>query len=401
MPLPQSAHAVAEIQKALGAESVEQTVLALARVCESRKAAPWVAIAEEEYRPEDKVHHVLFPIKDKTCWEFYKQLESTDWHAEEIMLRVDAEHYRSASEAYKRFYRECMAFFAGGDGVISDGVVAFIVDTSEPRTDEEKAFLTKQLANELVHAETYNLLIHDVIPPGPERDQVMRAIVDLECVKAKGDFVFANIEHPTWSLGRRYLAGAFAEGVFFASLFAMIFYLRDLGVFQGLALANSFIIRDELLHRNFNCEMAVRHKKWSTQEAHAIAREAYRIEVAHAAHILADPVVSREADRAAKLTMENIEFYIMMQVDQILELVGCPGLFEAELTDPVKKAPRAVGDILPWMTALSTELKTNMYEAKTANYEVAQKKRRSGKQRGTKRTRDTPPADDYLDTQCL
>ena len=54
---------------------------------------------------------------------------------------------------------------------------------------------------------------------------------NLPCIKNKGEWI-KNYIDSSESKGLRYIACAVGEGVFFVSLFAVIFYLRKLNMFK-------------------------------------------------------------------------------------------------------------------------------------------------------------------------
>lgn len=53
----------------------------------------------------------------------------------------------------------------------------------------------------------------------------------------------------------RLVAFAAAEGIFFSSSFASIFWLKKRGSMPGLVFSNQLISRDEALHTEFACLM--------------------------------------------------------------------------------------------------------------------------------------------------
>ena len=68
----------------------------------------------------------------------------------------------------------------------------------------------------------------------------------------------------------RYVACAVGEGVFFVSLFAVIFYLRKLNLFKNFIESNEQISKDESIHRD--------HKAWQAKvslkkEEHSLAKD--------------------------------------------------------------------------------------------------------------------------------
>ena len=335
-------------------ESVGEALTKLALLAESRGFAPWKQQAKEKTNGGAARAYSMFPIRDTTAFSFLKRQQSILWVADEMQFQIDANNFRNLPKRYQQIYKDFLGFFAPGDGLITEQAVRFL---SEAKSYEESAFLCSQLYIEQVHAETYGLAIATVIPE-KEHDEIFTAIERLDCVKAKGDFIKRYMNSDS-SLSTRYLAGAFTEGVFFSALFALIFFFRRKNVFKTFCTANAFIMRDESLHRDFNCMMASRYKDFDTETAHAIAREVYDIEVSHLEYILREPVDSDEADEASGLTVENVKCFIRNLVDQVLVMAGVTPLFNES---------RSATEALPWMADIGLQGKQNFYEAIVIDY---------------------------------
>lgn len=312
----------------------------------------------------------MFPIRDIESYTFYKRQQAIMWVADKMDWSIDAAAYAGLPRRYRDLYGDFLAFFAPGDGVVSMQVMQFIAGAEGY---EEFAFLTTQLYVEQVHSETYGRAIESVVPDGAERRAIFEAVDSLPCVRRKAEFVMRYCEDVTLPRGARYLAGAFAEGVFFAALFALVFFFRRKNAFVTFCEANRYILRDETLHRDYNCMMARRLGGVDAATAHNIAREAFELEADHLRYILREPVDSVESDAVAGLTVNNVLEYLKTLVDQALVLAGQPLLFsKGDDGAPRKRAE------LPWMADIGLQTKENFYETEVTSYSSLSVKEATG-----------------------
>lgn len=306
---------------------------------------------------ESAVDRFALHKPDKNVMNFYQQLRDVFWNPQELSFESDRKDYLNPaiSNRYKELYRLFLEFFAVGDGVITEQAIAFLKSAN---TQEERMFLSAQLLNEQDHIITYTRAINEVIPTEKEREAIFSAVETNPAVKAKTDYVLKWCENENVSRSLRYLAGAFAEGVFFMSLFAIIFYFRRKNIFVNFISANKLILRDETIHRNFNVYMSRNEfRDYTVEDAFCIAKEAYEIEIAHMNQILASPVDSEEADEIAGLTKDKMRFYIQTLVDQILTLAGLPSMFNVPPMTTFQ-----------WMEDINLIVKKNFYETLVTEY---------------------------------
>ena len=106
---------------------------------------------------------------------------------------------------------------------------------------------------ENIHAETYALLIQELVRDGAEQGRLFSALSTMPSVKAKADWCLRWIESSTHGFETRLVAFAIVEGVFFSSSFAAIFWVRSRGLLPGLCMSNELIARDEGMHTAFAC----------------------------------------------------------------------------------------------------------------------------------------------------
>lgn len=169
-------------------------------------------------------------------------------------------------------------------------------------------------------------------------------------------------------LCQRYVAAAVSEGVFFVSLFAVVFYLREKKVLNHFCFLNEQVSKDEKLHRDFDIMMA-RRGDLTREQAYQIVKEGIEIEKAHIRYILRNPIDSVDIDRLGGMTVENMDRFISTLADHIMVGLGFEPSFSYSLEDGGVPIPGLLEEYSPsWMKGLSMMRKTNFYEAPVGNY---------------------------------
>jgi len=172
---------------------------------------------------ENPNRFVLFPIEHDDIWAFYKKSEASFWTAEEIDLHQDLSDWANKLNDDERFFvKHVLAFFAASDGIVNENLAENMV--SEVQYTEAKFFYGFQIMMENIHSETYSLLIDTYIKDTKEKDYLLNAIENLECVKKKAEWAFKWIENG--SFAERLIAFAAVEGIFFSGSFCSIFWLQ-------------------------------------------------------------------------------------------------------------------------------------------------------------------------------
>jgi ribonucleotide reductase beta subunit family protein with ferritin-like domain len=302
---------------------------------------------------DDAEAYSMFPIqnRDATNWYYYCAQETQFWTAKELDFTKDRQEYATLKPRHKELYKDLLGFFQPADALVTQSSLRFIM---EAERYIEQVFLIFQLAIEAVHAESYGLGVAAIIPEAKEQSSVYQMINTLDCVKAKAQFI-KNLIDSDAPKNERLFAAAHAEGVFFVTLFSIIFYLRSKGKMKTFIFMNKQIAADETLHRDFFIEK-VREVGLPTRERMvAIAEEAVKIEIEHLKYILREPIDSVEEDQLLGMTVENLSNYARSLSDQILVGVGSSPHFEVTAD-------------LPWMADLPTVKRPNFYEVQVNGY---------------------------------
>lgn len=201
----------------------------------------------------------LRPMKYPQFFQLYKNSIKNIWTTEEIDFSVDFQHLRdklSPQEAH--LIKRLVAFFATADNIVAHNLVLnFYKHINSP---EFRMFLGKQLFDEMLHVETYLLLVDQYIPDPEERREAFAAYQTIPSVKQKADFCFKYMDsintidrietddHRKQFVKNLICFATCVEGLFFFGSFAYVYFLRNKGLLPGLATATNWVFRDESMH---------------------------------------------------------------------------------------------------------------------------------------------------------
>jgi ribonucleoside-diphosphate reductase beta chain len=298
---------------------------------------------------ENKDRFVLFPIKYKDIWEFYKKAEASFWTAEEIDLASDATDWNNKlNDNERHFIKHVLAFFAASDGIVNENLaVNFLNEVQYP---EARCFYGFQIMMENIHSETYSLLIDTYIKDPTEKDHLLHAVDTVPCVNEKAQWALRWINNG--SFAERLIAFAAVEGIFFSGSFCSIFWLKKRGLMPGLTFSNELISRDEGLHCDFACLIYSHYVKnqLPKEQVTKIIVDAVSIEKKFVVDAIPVKLIGMNAD----LMCQYIEFV----ADRLLGSLGCSKYFNA--SNP-----------FDFMEMISLQGKTNFFEKRVAEYQKA------------------------------
>jgi len=189
----------------------------------------------------------------------YKDSIKNIWTTDELDFSIDYEHLRDKlSKEEAHLIKRLVAFFATADNIVAHNLVLnFYKHVNSP---EYRMFLGKQLFDEMLHVETYLLLVDNYIPDLDERKEAFDGYMTVPSIKLKADFCFKYMDSinrldslETMEQKRQFVENlicfaACVEGLFFFGSFAYVYFLRNKGLLPGLSAATNWVFRDETLH---------------------------------------------------------------------------------------------------------------------------------------------------------
>ena len=286
----------------------------------------------------------VFPLEYTSLWELYKKAQMSNWTAEEIDFSKDMDDWESLSVNEQHFIKTILAFFAASDGIVFENINLNFA--SEVQISEARSFYAYQQHNEMVHGETYSLLLDKYIRDLTEKELLFRAIETIPCIKKKADWAIQWFQESLFA--ERLIAFACVEGIFFSGSFCAIFWLKKRSLLPGLSFSNELISRDEGLHLEFAIELFYLLKwKPNAQKIYDIIKSAVEIEKEFILEALPCKLIGMDSEKMSE--------YIEFVADRILKQLGVQPIWNA-------KNP------FDFMENLALDGKTNFFEKRVGDY---------------------------------
>lgn len=298
---------------------------------------------------------------EKPFLEAYNTLHLNDWRAEEVDrdLKEDELAWPGVPKQIKLLLTNILAFFLHADDIVGDMAKMFDEMIDNPIIS---AFLTQQAANEIVHQQTYFLMVQRIFEKNDHA--TMKSILNREDIfqgstayKKKLDWAERWVRpngpvHPCEQL----IAFGMTEGVLFASSFASIFFTRSLQGkrkcnLHGLFIGNELVMQDENQHFSNTAAMFRAldpEDRIPVSRIHEIIRSAVDTEDAFIDEIIHDDILG--LDRA------GMKQYVRWVADFYTQLLGVEKVYN------VKRIS------LDYMLRLWTHERHNPFERKSAAY---------------------------------
>jgi ribonucleotide reductase beta subunit family protein with ferritin-like domain/glutaredoxin len=287
----------------------------------------------------------VFPIEYPSLWKLYKQAQMSNWTAEEIDFSKDMDDWESLSDNERHFIKTILAFFAASDGIVFENLNLNF--GTEVQISEARSFYAYQQHNEMVHGETYSLLLEKYIKDPVEKDSMFRALEMVPCIKKKAQWAMEWFD-PKKLFVERLIAFACVEGIFFSGSFCAIFWLKKRSLLPGLSFSNELISRDEGLHLEFAIELISLLKyRPKASKITEIVKAAVEIEKEFIIEALPCQLIGMDAEKMSQ--------YIEFVADRLLKQLGVQPVWNA-------KNP------FDFMENLALDGKTNFFEKRVGDY---------------------------------
>ena len=287
----------------------------------------------------------VFPIKYPTLWDLYKKAQMTNWTAEEIDFGKDLDDWSKMSDSEKFFIKHVIAFFASSDGIVFENINSNFA--KEIQAPEARSFYAYQEHNEMVHGETYSLMIDKYVTDPIEKENTFKAIETIPCIKQKAEWAMKWF-NKSESFTTRLIAFLCVEGIFFSGSFCAIFWLKKRGLMPGLSFSNELISRDEALHQEFALELLrLLKNKPEIDMSREIITDAVKIEK--------DFIVNSLPCKLIGMDSEKMSNYIEFVADRIMKQLGFA---------PIWGTPNP----FDFMENIALEGRTNFFEKRVGEY---------------------------------
>jgi len=268
---------------------------------------------------------------------------SSFWTTEEIDLAGDLKDWDTLNSDEQYFIKMVLAFFASSDGIVFENINTNFA--SEVQIPEARAFYAYQGFNEMIHGETYSLMIDKLIRDPAEKHRLFSAIDSFPAVTAKAHWALRYMGQKC-TFAERLVAFACVEGIFFSGSFCAIFWLKKRGLMPGLCFSNELISRDEGLHQTFAVELyhLLKDKIENIQE---IVQGAVECETQFITQALPCRLIG--------MNDKDMIQYIHFVADRLLNQLGVDKMYNVQ-------------NPFDWMENISLEGKTNFFEKRVGDY---------------------------------
>jgi len=302
-------------------------------------------ILDDPITKENPNRFTVFPLEYTSLWSLYKKAQMSNWTAEEIDFSKDLDDWDSLSDNERHFIKMILAFFAASDGIVFENLNLNFA--TEVQISEARCFYAYQQHNEMVHGETYSLLLEKYIRDPVEKQAMFRALETVPCIKKKAEWALQWF-NPDRLFVERLIAFACVEGIFFSGSFCAIFWLKKRSLLPGLSFSNELISRDEGLHLEFAVELvSLLQYRPKPERITEIVTAAVAIEKEFLTEALPCQLIGMDSGKMSQ--------YIEYVADRLLKQLGVPPVWHA-------KNP------FDFMENLSLDGKTNFFEKRVGDY---------------------------------
>lgn len=279
--------------------------------------------------------------------------ERARWTAEELVFTEDTRNWAIIDDGTKRFMKYVLSFSAIADGLVNCNLVErFLQEVTDPSVRRFYSF--QSYMEEHVHARAYGMMINAVIMNKKEQDEMFNPNDNIPSIKEKIQWIekWTNSNKP---FGCRLIAFALIEGIFFSSLFASFFWLKQRGSkLPGMIQGNELIAKDEGRH----CEFPIKMLKYvlyrmTREEIHCMATEAVNVELEFVKEALPTDLVGINKDTMCE--------YVKYVADRWLYSIPCVEGFAGPIYN-INTCP------LEWMELISIPTFTSFFEKEVTNY---------------------------------
>ena len=296
----------------------------------------------------------FLPIAYEGLEHFYQTQKNVFWTPAEIDFSNDRNDWDNLDDSTKTYIKFLLFLFAQLDGIVNENLVNnFKKETSE-FCKEIGFFYAIQEAVEVIHNETYSIMIKTFIRDLKEQNEGLNSIEHYPEIKKIAEWAFEWMDSSK-PLGERIIAFMCIEGIIFSSAFAGIYWLKRIfpGKLNGLIKANEWIARDEGLHVRFGLEMyktSLKHswiKPVSQTQVKSIIKSAVEVTEYFTRNAMKVHLVG--------LTSDSMVQYVYSVADY-----WCNKLIHKKIYN--------VDNPFDWMLTISLVNKSNFFEVKVTEY---------------------------------
>lgn len=306
---------------------------------------------------DDKIegcnNYSFFPIQYPQLESFYQRQKQMFWTPQaDVDMSGDRDDWDKLDGGTKNAVKFVLCFFAQLDGLVNENLIDnFKRETS--RYKEAQYFYAAQEFIEVIHNETYSLLIDTFMRDEKEKDMAFNAINSYPAIGNIAKWAKQNM-NPSIPLTERVIAFACLEGIIFQFNFAIIYWVKRRNILNGLCESNSLIARDEALHTEFAVVLYIvisnilkHYPEVNNSKAHEIIKSAVSLAEDLAKAAVPEDLIGINADDLIK--------YTKCAANSLSTAFGFGKIYDVE-------------NPFIWMAVISLPNKTNFFERNVTEY---------------------------------
>ncbi len=296
--------------------------------------------------------YAFLPIRHPSLIAYYDKQMNMSWKPSEVPFsNKDRVDWDSLSEGERKVLTFVLAFFAQFDGIVAENIEENF--TQAFGSIKEVVYVYSQFnAMEVIHNQTYSLLIFTFISDEAERNKALRAIQNYPQVGA----IMKWLQKTTKDCSdlERLIAFACLEGIVFSSAFAVIYYFKRKSKLVSLTTANEWIARDEALHTEF--AIALYKFLTSTKRKEPVSKEKVHQIISSCINEACEPFI-REALSLdlIGLSADDMMTYVKCTANSLSTSLGFEKIYDC--SNP-----------FDWMLVISLDTMTNFFENRVTAY---------------------------------
>jgi len=301
---------------------------------------------------ENLSKYSYLPIKYPILEKYYQDQKNVFWTPQELDFMGDREDWDKLDDDTRHFIKFVLFFFAQADGIVNENLVEhFKKETSYYK--EARAFYAIQELIEVIHNETYSLLIEAFIRDPAEKEKAFNAICYYPSIQKLADWIFERMRSDR-PLSERLICMACVEGIFFSGAFAAIYWIKRSNILKALCKANEFIARDEAMHvlwavdlYHIETKVEKRTEVLTEETVHDIIKSAMDVSEEFIRDALRVDLIGMSAD--------DMVSYVKGTADTLSKNLGYKTIYDVE--NPFE-----------WMAVIGLPNKTSFFESRVTEY---------------------------------
>lgn len=278
---------------------------------------------DDDILRENNFRWVMFPIKYKTFWNYYKEAEMLFWTAEDFNFDKDTAFLEKIDKNMLVKLFELICFYSIKDlRLYEDQAIFTSKMLDEIQIPEGRAFYGFQMSMENIHDEVYASILEVYIPDAKNKAVIINKVLQLDCVLNKKKWLTEIFENniPFYS---KLILLYISKVLFNGTLNILIGFCKQNKLLPGLCAVHEKIHRDEYLHGDFSV-MCCNHLNNKLKYEHALdyVKMAVKLEYEFALEMLELSIL--------KITKEDVKSFLEYLADTILVNLNYPAHFSSK-----------------------------------------------------------------------